>query len=270
MEKKRLDIILFERGYFESREKAKSAIMAGNVLVNNDKADKPGTYFNDDCEIRIIGNTNPYVSRGGLKLERALEEFQIDLKGKVIIDIGASTGGFTDCALKNGAEKSYAIDVGYGQLAWTLRQDPRVLTMERTNIRNVKTEDINEPADFVFIDVSFISIQKVIPIAANLLKENGQIISLVKPQFEAGRGEVGKNGVVRKESIHKEVVKRIIHFVATKGMTVINFCYSPIKGPKGNIEFFIQVQKCSCGNSQTISFQDVESIIEKAHKELYN
>ena len=270
MEKKRLDIILFEKGYFQSREKAKSAVMAGNVLVNNDKADKPGTYFNDDCEIKIIGNTNPYVSRGGLKLEKALEKFQVDLKEKIIIDIGASTGGFTDCALKNGAAKSYAIDVGYGQLAWTLRQDSRVVVMERTNIKNVKPEDINELADFVLIDVSFISIQKVIPIAANLLKENGQIISLVKPQFEAGRSQVGKNGVVRKENIHKEVVKNIIDFITTKGMTVINFCYSPIKGPKGNIEFFIHVQKNPLNNCLGISFQDIESVIEKAHKELYN
>jgi len=241
--KERLDIILVNRGLFQSRERARSEIMAGNVFVNNEKVDKPGTNFNEDCEIYIKENTNPYVSRGGLKLEKALGEFGINMAGKTAIDIGASTGGFTDCMLKNGAVKVYAIDVGYGQLAWELRNDARVICMERTNIRYVKPENLGEAVDFVSIDVSFISLKKVLPVAKELIKDTGEIVCLIKPQFEAGRDKVGKHGVVKEPQTHLDVINEIVTFSLNNGMRVKGLSFSPIKGPEGNIEYLAYLSK---------------------------
>jgi len=243
LEKKRLDILLVKKGIFDSREKARSSIMAGVVYVNGVKEDRPGTKFRPDVEIQIKENINPYVSRGGLKLEKALKFFGINLEGKTAIDVGASTGGFTDCMLKNGAVKVVAIDVGYGQLAWELRNDPRVICMERTNIRYVKPEDIGIIADFATIDVSFISLKKVIPVVIELIKPDGEIVCLVKPQFEAGREKVGKGGVVRKPETHIEVLQDIISFVLEFNLKIKGLTYSPIKGPEGNIEYLLYLSK---------------------------
>jgi len=243
LEKKRLDILLVKKGIFDSREKARSSIMAGVVYVNGVKEDRPGTKFRPDVEIQIKENINPYVSRGGLKLEKALKFFGINLEGKTAIDVGASTGGFTDCMLKNGAVKVVAIDVGYGQLAWELRNDPRVICMERTNIRYVKPEDIGIIADFATIDVSFISLKKVIPVVIELIKPDGEIVCLVKPQFEAGREKVGKGGVVRKPETHIEVLQYIISFVLEFNLKIEGLTYSPIKGPEGNIEYLLYLSK---------------------------
>lgn len=239
MTKKRLDILLVERGYFETREKARKSIMAGVVFVDEIKEDKPGMKFKIDADIKIKESINPYVSRGGLKLEKALELFKIDLNGKTAIDIGASTGGFTDCMLKKGADKVVAIDVGYGQLDWGLRNDERVICLERTNIRYVKPEDVEIIADFATIDVSFISLKKVIPVVANLIKETGEILCLIKPQFEAGREKVGKGGVVRNPETHIEVLQDIMFFVIDNGFKIKGLTYSPIKGPGGNIEYLL-------------------------------
>ena len=233
--KKRLDVMITERGLFESREKARAAIMAGNVYVDGQKEDKPGSMFRDEAKIEVRGNVMPFVSRGGLKLAKAMKEFALTLDGCVCMDIGASTGGFTDCMLQNGASKVYAVDVGYGQLAWSLRSDPRVVCMERTNIRYVKPEDIGEPLDFASVDVSFISLTKVLPPARMLLKENAQMVCLIKPQFEAGREKVGKKGVVRDPAVHREVIERITGFASMNGFTVLGLTFSPVKGPDGNI-----------------------------------
>ena len=235
--KNRLDIVLAKRNLFDSREKAKRAVMAGVVFVNNIKIDKPGTLIPVDAEIEIKGNPIPYVSRGGLKLEKALKEFDIILHNKTALDIGASTGGFTDCMLQNGARKVFAIDVGYGQLAWSLRQDPRVIPMDRTNIRYVKKSDIGEEVDFASIDVSFISLTLVLPVVKNLIKPSGEIVCLIKPQFEAGRGQVGKKGIIKDEKVHKEVLQKILSFALQAGFEVRGLTFSPIKGPEGNIEY---------------------------------
>ncbi|HHV60437.1 MAG TPA: TlyA family RNA methyltransferase [Clostridiaceae bacterium] len=243
MAKKRLDVILVEKGLFESREKAKSAIMAGAVYVNNNKEDKPGALFDEDADIVVRENLNPFVSRGGLKLDKALKAFNIDVKGVVALDIGASTGGFTDCLLKNGASKVFAIDVGYGQLAWELRQNEKVKVMERTNIRYVKPEDIGEPANFACIDVSFISLKKVLPVVHTLLLPESEVVCLIKPQFEAGRDKVGKKGVVRDSEIHKSVVEEMAIFAMNNGFVVKGLDFSPIKGPEGNIEFLMHIRK---------------------------
>ena len=243
MTKQRIDVLLVEKGFFESREKAKASIMAGIVFVDEQKVDKAGEEVSIDANIEVRGNACPYVSRGGLKLHKAVNEFKIDLSDKVCMDIGASTGGFTDCMLQNGASKVYSVDVGYGQFAWKLRQDPRVVCMERTNIRYVTNEDIGELLDFASIDVSFISLTKVLPVAFNLTKDSGEVVALIKPQFEAGRDQVGKKGVVRDSKVHKEVIEKVIEFSKGIGFKVKNLSFSPIKGPEGNIEFLVHLSK---------------------------
>jgi 23S rRNA (cytidine1920-2'-O)/16S rRNA (cytidine1409-2'-O)-methyltransferase len=237
--KKRLDSLLVEREYFNSLDEARRAVMEGLVYTDGFLLTKPGMEYKEDINIYIKGKKHNYVSRGGLKLEKALKSFDIDLKDKVCIDVGASTGGFTDCMLKNGAAKVYSIDVGYGQLAWNLRQDPRVVCMERTNIRYVKPEYIGEMLDFASIDVSFISLKLVQPVVKTLLHEKGEIIALIKPHFEAGRETVGKKGVVRDKGVHIEVIKSIIDFAITNGFAVKGLTFSPIKGPEGNIEYLV-------------------------------
>lgn len=236
MDKQRIDTLLVQRGLIDSREKARAIIMAGQVFVNEDKVDKPGTNVNIDCNIEIK-ETLKYVSRGGYKLEKAISSFGIDLKDKICIDIGASTGGFTDCMLQNGGAKVYAIDVGYGQLSWNLRQDSRVVVMERTNIRYVKPEDLSDKCHFASIDVSFISITKILNAVEGLLTNEGKVVCLIKPQFEAGREKVGKKGVVRDKDTHFEVIKKVIEYANAIGFGLLGLTFSPIKGPEGNIEY---------------------------------
>ena len=264
--KERLDVLLVNRGLAPSREKAKTMIMEGNVFVNNNREDKAGSMFPDDCAIEIKGSTLKYVSRGGLKLEKAMSHFGITLDGKVCMDIGASTGGFTDCMLQNGASKVYAVDVGYGQFAWKLRQDPRVVCMEKTNIRYVTPEHIGDALDFASVDVSFISLTKVLPPARELLKEHGQMVCLIKPQFEAGREKVGKKGVVREKSVHEEVVEKIITFALENGFSVLNLEYSPIKGPEGNIEYLVYIEKDDCPKKE--ESVDYQAVVAAAHDSL--
>lgn len=241
--KERLDVLLVNGGYAESREKAKAMIMAGNVFVNGQREDKAGSTFDVTAAIEVKGPTLRYVSRGGLKLEKAMEAFGLEMTGKVCMDIGSSTGGFTDCMLQNGAVKVYAVDVGHGQLAWSLRQDERVVCMEKTNIRYVTPEHIGEPLDFASCDVSFISLTKVLGPARALLKEDGRMVCLIKPQFEAGREKVGKKGVVRERSVHLEVIEKIHDFALANGFSVLNLDFSPVKGPEGNIEYLIYLEK---------------------------
>lgn len=243
MKKKRLDVLLFEKGMVPSRERAKAIIMSGIVYVNNQKADKAGMSIPEDAEIEIRGKTNSFVSRGGLKIEKALTYFQINPKDLCAMDIGASTGGFTDCLLTRGARKVYSIDVGYGQLAWKLRQDPRVVCMERTNIRKVTPDMLDDVPEFAVIDVSFISLKLVLPVVAQLLNEHGRIACLIKPQFEAGKGKVGKKGVVREPEIHLDVLNAFIENAHEAGFHVYNLTFSPIKGPEGNIEFLGYIGK---------------------------
>ncbi len=246
MAKKRLDVLLFERGLAESREKAKTVIMSGIVYVNGVKEDKAGSTFTDDDKltIEVRGQGLKYVSRGGLKLEKAIREFGVDLAGCICMDIGASTGGFTDCMLQNGAVKVFAVDVGHGQLAWKLRNDERVICMEKTNIRYVVPEDIGGvPLDFASVDVSFISLDKVLPAAYPLLKDGARMVGLIKPQFEAGREEVGKKGVVRDKAVHNKVVLRITELCRELGFEILGLTFSPIKGPEGNIEYLIYIRK---------------------------
>lgn len=264
--KERLDILLVNRGLAPSREKAKTMIMEGNVFVNNNREDKAGSMFNDDCVIEIHGNTLKYVSRGGLKLEKAMTHFDISLDGKVCMDIGASTGGFTDCMLQNGASKVYAVDVGYGQFAWKLRQDPRVVCMEKTNIRYVTPQDIQDALDFASVDVSFISLTKVLGPARELLKDHGQMVCLIKPQFEAGREKVGKKGVVRDKAVHEEVIENVITFALENGFSIHNLEYSPIKGPEGNIEYLVHIEKDE--NPTKGEIVDIHEIVEAAHGSL--
>lgn len=263
--KKRADVILFEKGLVESREKAKRVIMEGSVFVGNRRIDKPGEKLDEDVEIIIKENPITYVSRGGLKLEKAIELFKIDLANKVAMDIGASTGGFTDCMLLNGVSKVFAVDVGYGQLDWRLRNDPRVIVMERTNIRNVTYDDIGEKIDFISIDVSFISLRLVLPVAKSLLKENGEVIALIKPQFEAGRDKVGKKGIVRDKNIHYEVIESIAEFSKGLGFGINGLSYSPITGATGNIEFLIYLRN-NC--EKTIENKEILNIIDEAHHNL--
>ena len=259
--KKRLDVLLVERGLATSREKAKAMIMAGEVLVNNEREDKAGSMFPEEVEIVLKGKPLPYVSRGGLKLEKAMKNFDLTLDGKVCMDVGASTGGFTDCMLQNGAVKVYSVDVGHGQLDWKLRNDPRVVCMERTNIRYVVTEDIEERPSFVSIDVSFISLTKVLLPVRNLMEENGEIAALIKPQFEAGREKVGKKGVVRDPAVHKEVIEMVISYAKSISFGVRHLEFSPIKGPEGNIEYLVHLQKCEA--TDRISPQiDVEKTVD--------
>ncbi len=235
--KKRLDVLLTEQMYADTRSKAQAIIMAGQVYVNGQKADKPGTAYEETVQIEVRGVTCPYVSRGGLKLEKALRDFGVKPEGFVCSDSGASTGGFTDCLLQQGAKKVFAIDVGYGQLDWKIRSDERVVVMERTNIRYVTPEDLGEPLDLSVIDVSFISLKIVLPAIKALLKSTGQVLCLIKPQFEAGKEKVGKKGVVREPEIHKEVLDAFVETVTELGFTILGLTFSPVKGPEGNIEF---------------------------------
>ena len=236
MAKERLDVLLVSRGLAESREKAKAIIMSGNVYVDGQKEDKAGSNFPAEAVIEVRGNTLKYVSRGGLKLEKAMENFDVTLAGKICMDVGSSTGGFTDCMLQNGAVKVYAVDVGHGQLAWKLRNDERVVCMEKTNIRYVTPEDVADKINFSSIDVSFISLTKVLGPVKELLSDDGQIVCLIKPQFEAGREKVGKHGVVRDSAVHLEVIEKVIDFAISIGFEVLNLEFSPVKGPEGNIE----------------------------------
>ena len=267
--KKRLDMLMMDRALALSREKAKAYIMAGDVYVDGQKEDKAGTMFPETVKIEVRGNTLPYVSRGGLKLEKAMKNFDVTLDGKVCMDVGASTGGFTDCMLQNGAVKVYSIDVGYGQLDWKLRNDPRVVCMEKTNIRYVLPENLEGPADFSSIDVSFISLTKVLLPVRNLLTEEGEIVCLIKPQFEAGREKVGKKGVVRDPAVHREVIEKVRDYAMSIFMEPCHLSFSPIKGPEGNIEYLLQLKKHPEGSEITDSLQvSVEEVVAAAHGEL--
>ena len=267
--KKRLDILMMERALAPSREKAKAYIMAGDVYVDGQKEDKAGTMFQETVRIEVRGNTLPYVSRGGLKLEKAMKYFGVSLDGKVCMDVGASTGGFTDCMLQNGAVKVYSIDVGYGQLDWGLRNDPRVVCMEKTNIRYVLPENLQEPADFSSIDVSFISLTKVLLPVRNLMTEDGEIVCLIKPQFEAGREKVGKKGVVRDPAVHLEVLEKVISSAMSIALEPNHLSFSPIKGPEGNIEYLLHVKKRPEGTAVTSCLEtDPEQVVKEAHQQL--
>jgi len=241
--KKRLDEILIEKKLFESRAKAQASIIAGLILVDNQKIEKPGVKVEDTSEIRVLGNACPFVSRGGLKIEKALAEFKVDPKDKTAADIGAGTGGFTDCLLKHGAKKVYAIDVGYGQIDWKLRQDPRVAVIERKNAREMKSEDLPEKVDIAVMDVSFISILKILPSISNILKDDGIVVTLVKPQFEVGKGEVPRGGVIKDKKIHKKVLEKIKASMGGLGYEVLGETSSPITGREGNVEFFLYLRK---------------------------
>ncbi len=265
--KVRLDILLVKKGIFTSREKARANIMAGKVFIDGQKADKCGENIKENAEIEFRGEKLPYVSRGGLKLEKAINKFGISLKDKVCFDIGASTGGFTDCMLQNGASKVFAIDVGYGQFAWKLRTDERVVCMERTNVRYVTFDDIGEYGNFASIDVSFISLRKVILPVMNMLKEDGEIIALIKPQFEAGREKVGKKGVVREPEIHIEVIKNVIDFIKKENFKVLALDYSPIKGPEGNIEYLLYFTK-DPDKEEKFEETDINNVVKSAHQSL--
>lgn len=265
--KTRLDVLLIEKGIFSSRERAKASIMAGEIFVDGIRVDKCGEKIKNTANIEFKGNVMPYVSRGGFKLEKAMKAFDIDLNDKVCLDIGASTGGFTDCMLQNGAKKVFSIDVGYGQLAWKLRIDPRVVCMERTNFRYITYEDVGEYADFGSIDVSFISLTKIIPAAINILNDKGRMVALIKPQFEAGRDKVGKKGVVRERSTHKEVILKIVDFVKSLNLKIIGLDFSPIKGPEGNIEYLIYFTKDAEFN-ESFTLDDVDKIVEVSHEGL--
>lgn len=258
----RLDVLLHERGLVESREKARGLILAGQVMVDGRRIDKPGTRVEPDAVLEITGDVNPYVSRGGLKLEAALEAFQIDVRGKVVLDVGASTGGFTDCLLKKGAARVYAVDVGYGQMDWRLRQDPRVIIRERTNIRYVTPDQFPELMDICTIDVSFISLALVFPAVVPLIKAQGEMVALVKPQFEAGREQVGKKGVVRDPEVHIKVLERVLNEALKNGLVPLNAVHSPITGPQGNIEFFVHLTR---DESVPAASLDVAELVARAH-----
>lgn len=267
--KERLDVLLVERGLAETREKAKRAIMAGIVYSNEERLDKPGEKVKADIPLTIKGNVLPYVSRGGLKLEKALKVFDVTVHKKVLLDIGASTGGFTDCALQNGAKMSYALDVGYNQLAWKLRQDERVVVMERTNFRYVTPKDLErEMPNFASIDVSFISLKLILPVLKTLLVPGSDVIALVKPQFEAGREQVGKKGIVRDEKVHKQVIEKIIAFAVEQGFDAVNLSFSPITGGDGNIEFLLHLKWEGGKDKGDNLLPDFpEQIVKEAHQE---
>ena len=278
--KERLDVLLVKRGLAPSREKAKTMIMEGNVFVNNNREDKAGSTFAEDAPIEIHGNTLKYVSRGGLKLEKAIKNFDVSVEGKVCTDVGSSTGGFTDCMLQNGAVKVFAIDVGRGQLDWKLRQDPRVVCMEKTNIRYVTPEEIPDRIQFVSIDVSFISLTKVLGPVKALMEPDGEVVCLIKPQFEAGREKVGKKGVVREKSTHLEVIQMVMAYAAEIGFEIRNLEFSPIKGPEGNIEYLLYLHKPEQASEETVTGEEAlakaekecpvspEQVVEEAHMEL--
>ena len=262
--KERLDVLLVSRGLAETRTKAQAIIMSGDVYVGGQKADKPGMSYEDTVDIEVRGQACPYVSRGGLKLEKALRSFGVDPTGYVCSDSGASTGGFTDCLLQQGAAKVFAIDVGYGQLAWKIRQDPRVVCMERTNIRYVQPEDLGEPLDLSVVDVSFISLKIVLPAIARLLKPTGQVLCLIKPQFEAGKEKVGKKGVVRDPAVHQEVLEHFVALADELGFTIRNLTFSPVKGPEGNIEFLGHLSR----EAGTRNVPDLAALVAEAHETL--
>ncbi len=263
--KRRLDVYLVEEGLISGRDLAKSIIMEGKVFVNSQKADKAGQQIGERDVVELRGAERKYVSRGGLKLEKALESFPISLNGKITMDVGASTGGFTDCMLQNGAKKVFAVDVGYGQLAWKLRNDARVVNLERTNIRGVTSEDIGEKLDFASIDVAFISLELVLPVVKRLLKEDGGVVALIKPQFEAGRDKVGKKGVVRDSGVHREVISEIVGFAQNNGFEVLGLDFSPIRGPEGNIEYLIYLR---ARNAEPADFsEEIAALVEKSHIE---
>jgi 23S rRNA (cytidine1920-2'-O)/16S rRNA (cytidine1409-2'-O)-methyltransferase len=264
MSKKRADLLLFEKGLVESREKGKRLIMEGVVFIGTKRIDKPGDSIDENEEITIKSNPLIYVSRGGLKLEKAIEYFDLELDNVIAMDIGASTGGFTDCMLKNGAVKVYALDVGYNQLDWKLRSDSRVVVMERTNIRNITKDDIKDDIDFISIDVSFISLRLVLPVAKDLLNENGQIVALIKPQFEAGREKVGKKGIVRDKDTHIEVINKIVEFCNEIGLVPSSLTFSPVTGATGNIEFLIYLKKHGTSFGQEL----IQKTIDEAHNTL--
>ena len=283
--KERLDVLLVKRGLAESREKAKAIIMTGNVFVKEQREDKAGSTFDEDVVIEVKGAPMKYVSRGGYKLEKAMELWQVPLEDKVCMDVGSSTGGFTDCMLQNGAHKVYAIDVGTNQLAWKLRQDERVVSMEKTNIRYVTHENVPDEIGFSSIDVAFISLTKVLVPVRNLLESHGQVVCIIKPQFEAGKDKVGKKGVVRDKKVHLEVVRNIITYAVAIGFDVIGLSFSPIKGPEGNIEYLLYIEKntemtdteCEVSEEKTAEAADIyeekyavlsEEIVEKAHQKL--
>ena len=268
--KKRLDIMMVEQGLAPSREKAKAYIMAGEVYVNGQKEDKAGSMFAETVKLEVRGKTLPYVSRGGLKLEKAMKNFGVELEGKVCMDVGASTGGFTDCMLQNGAVKVYSVDVGHGQLDWKLRNDERVVCMEKTNIRYVTPEDIEEPVDFSSIDVSFISLTKVLLPVRNLLSQDGQIVCLIKPQFEAGREQVGKKGVVREPRVHEEVIQMVMNYALSLGFHILGIDHSPIRGPEGNIEYLLYMEN---DNRELVTIDEkqkeaVKVLVAHAHEVL--
>ena len=265
--KKRLDLLVLERGLAESREKAKTLIMAGQVYVDQQKADKPGDLYPEDAQIEARGKALPFVSRGGLKLEKARQEFQLSLEGLTCMDVGASTGGFTDCMLQNGARKVYAVDVGYGQLAWSLRSDPRVVNLERTNARYLTREQVPEAIDFFSVDVSFISLSLILPAVRPLLAEQGRAVCLIKPQFEAGREKVGKKGVVRDPAVHREVIEKTLLMAQKEGYSVLGLTYSPVKGPEGNIEYLVYLQRSDVP-TQDGALPTPAQVVEVSHKEL--
>ena len=266
VKKTRLDVAVFEGGYAPSREKAKAIIMAGLVYVNNQKVDKAGFELKEDDILEVRGNSLKYVSRGGLKLEKAMESFPITLKDKICMDVGASTGGFTDCMLQNGASKVYSIDVGYGQLAWKLRTDERVVNLERTNFRYVDSEKIKDLVDFASVDVSFISLKLILPNLNKLLANNAAAVCLIKPQFEAGKEKVGKKGVVREASTHIEVIEKVIGFAVENGFSVLGLEFSPIKGPEGNIEYLLYIEKSA--EPYVDESVNPEKLVNLSHEEL--
>lgn len=267
--KERLDVLLVKRNLIESREKAKALIMLGNVFVDGQREDKAGSTFDEKSEITVKDNSIKYVSRGGYKLEKAIDCYKIELDDKICMDVGSSTGGFTDCMLQNGAQKVYAVDVGTNQLAWKLRQDERVVSMEKTNIRYVTENDIKEKIDFASIDVAFISLTKVLIPVKNLLKEEGRVMCLIKPQFEAGRENVGKKGVVRDMNVHMEVIEKIIEYAQSIGFIVENLDYSPIKGPEGNIEYLLLISNCKLETDiKEKKHEDIKLLVEEAHASL--
>lgn len=266
--KERLDVLLVKNGLAASREKAKAVIMAGSVFVDGQREDKAGTMIDEKAEITVKGNQLKYVSRGGLKLEKAMSHFDISPEGKVCMDVGASTGGFTDCMLQNGAVKVYSVDVGHGQLAWKLRNDERVVCMEKTNIRYVTPEDIDQSPSFISIDVSFISLTKVLGPVRELMEDAGDIVCLIKPQFEAGREKVGKKGVVRDAKVHEEVIEMVVSFAQSIGFSSKELEFSPIKGPEGNIEYLLHLQKCPAGEAVSFERSLIKDVVSLAHETL--
>ncbi|MBM7555243.1 TlyA family RNA methyltransferase [Halanaerobacter jeridensis] len=268
MPKERLDKILAKQDQFRSRSQAKRAIMAGLVYVNDQQIDKAGTQVDTEADIRVKQDMHSYVSRGGLKLEKAIKEFNLDLSDKIVVDIGASTGGFTDCSLQNGAQKVYAIDVGYNQLAWKLRSDDRVVVMEKTNARYLEANDIAEQGDIGVVDVAFISLTKILPALQKLLKDDSEIVTLIKPQFEAGPDKVGNNGVVKDPAIHKEVINKILDFAVKQGLTPEQLSYSPITGGKGHNIEYLAYFKCGVNDEEEKFQQEIKQVIKEAHNSL--